>query len=260
MSGGGGRPPAAEAVCFDFGDTLWHFPDPTPARAIAAETVRRLRPLFKAWGAVPSEETIMRLGERIRADHRAAERAADREDHRSPDYIAITGRCAAAEGFDLSVEQAEALWLRWNLGGPFLGRRILPDTLETLAGLRARGLKVGAITNRALGGEAFADELREHGLLEHFDVVTVSADIGWRKLHPAAYAHALAELNVPPERAVMVGDSLSADVAGASAAGMTTVWMRGVVAPGATPAAGDPSPHYAIDAPAELLRLPMLDG
>jgi len=48
----------------------------------------------------------------------------------------------------------------------------------------------------------------------------------------------------------MIGDDLDADIAGAHAAGLTTVWIDHR---GAGPPRGTPSPHRVVRALAELL-------
>jgi hypothetical protein len=54
--------------------------------------------------------------------------------------------------------------------------------------------------------------------------MAISADLGIRKPNPAIFLHALDALNVPPHEAVMVGDSLRADIVGGLNLGIFTVW------------------------------------
>ncbi len=61
----------------------------------------------------------------------------------------------------------------------------------------------------------------------HFDVVITSASAGFYKSRAELYVHAAELLGATPERMVHVGDSFRFDVAGASRAGMGTVWLRG---------------------------------
>ena len=51
---------------------------------------------------------------------------------------------------------------------------------------------------------------------------------GWMKPHEQIYRRALAQANVAPEDAVMVGDRLRADVWGAKRLGLRAVWRRPV--------------------------------
>lgn len=53
----------------------------------------------------------------------------------------------------------------------------------------------------------------------------VSAEIGYRKPHPEAFAHARAILQVAPERHIHVGDDWRADVLGAIQSGAWALWL-----------------------------------
>jgi putative hydrolase of the HAD superfamily len=54
----------------------------------------------------------------------------------------------------------------------------------------------------------------------------ISSEVGARKPDPRFFCHALAELGCEPHVAVMVGDSLPHDIAGAAALGIRTVWVN----------------------------------
>jgi FMN phosphatase YigB (HAD superfamily) len=85
--------------------------------------------------------------------------------------------------------------------------------------LRRRGFLLGAVTNRAFGGERFRADLRDAGLDIGWDAESVSVEVGYLKPHPAIFEHALAGLAVAAHQTVMVGNSLSEDVAGAQRLG-----------------------------------------
>jgi putative hydrolase of the HAD superfamily len=133
---------------------------------------------------------------------------------------------AKEAGLDITLEQATALWDTWNLGGGFLGRQLYPGTLEMLNELRERGYKLGAVTNRSFGGLRFLDEVRDLGLLDFFEAMSISCDMGYMKPHPKIFEHAIEQLDIKAEDAVMIGDSLRADVSGSQALGMTAIWRR----------------------------------
>jgi putative hydrolase of the HAD superfamily len=64
------------------------------------------------------------------------------------------------------------------------------------------------------------------GLGERLDTVVYAGDLDRRKPHAAPFDRALAALDVTPDRAVYVGNSLEYDVAGAFTAGIDAVWLR----------------------------------
>ncbi|MFN2466882.1 MAG: HAD family hydrolase [Gaiellaceae bacterium] len=108
-------------------------------------------------------------------------------------------------------------------------RRLGSTTLALLESLRARGLKLGLVSNAFDPAWLLRRDLEEMGLAERLDMSLFSSEIGKRKPHPAIFERALELLEVEPERALFVGDRLREDVAGACAAGMRTVqalWFR----------------------------------
>jgi FMN phosphatase YigB (HAD superfamily) len=220
---------AIKAVLLDLGETLWHFPQMPPIEVIRGETVHRISDLLRSWGVTPAGELFF-LGRDIRF---AIEKATDEaywDDLASPDYPQIAKRVAAQKGLSIDDEQAVKLWHTWNLGGVFLGRELHLGVVETLRWFREHGYRVGAVTNRGLGDEPFREELRYHGLLDLFEVMSISCEVGYLKPHPRIFQHALDALGIEPGEAVMVGDSLRADVGGAKALGMTAVLKRNKVA------------------------------
>ena len=246
--------PRLSTVFFDFGDTLWHFPQRTPPAEVHRATGERFAALFEYW-ELQSRQPPEWISARLDAECTRAEIEADATHHRSPDYLAIVRETMAAAGVELSDEQVAKLWEADNVGGPFLGRRIFDDAHETLQWLLDSGFRVGAITNRSHGGTTFLDELRYHDLLKFFEVVSSSDQVGWRKPHRAIFDHALEAMGVGAEQSALVGDRPDADVSGARQAGMTAVWMRKVT-PNLAPRGPEEQPHYTIDELSDLRSLP----
>lgn len=56
--------------------------------------------------------------------------------------------------------------------------------------------------------------------------LAISEEVGIGKPHPEFFYAALRELDVRPEDAVMVGDTLDTDIVGAHAVGMKSVWLN----------------------------------
>ncbi len=241
-------------VFFDFGDTLWHFPQRTPPAEVHRATGERFAALFEYWELQP-RRPLEEVSARLAAECTRAQIEADATTYRSPDYLAIVRETMAEAGVELSDEQVAQVWEADNVGGPFLGRRIFDDTHETLQWLLDSGFRVGAITNRAHGGATFLDELRYHDLLKFFEVVSSSDQVGWRKPHHAIFDNALEAMGVSAEQSALVGDRPDADVSGARQAGMTAILIR-KVAPGRTPHGPDEEPHYTIEELSDLRSLP----
>ena len=98
--------------------------------------------------------------------------------------------------------------------------------LPMLEGLKARGMKIGLITN------CFSEEaklIRESELFPYFDAPCLSWEIGVRKPDPAIYRRCLERLGVPAEHCLYVGDGGSRELETAEALGMTpcqATWYR----------------------------------
>jgi HAD superfamily hydrolase (TIGR01662 family) len=85
--------------------------------------------------------------------------------------------------------------------------------------------RLGIVSNFAIP-ECVHRLLKRHGLNKFFDVVIVSGAVNRRKPHPEIFQKALKALGVSAEEAVFVGDTVDADVEGAKAAGMKTVYVE----------------------------------
>jgi putative hydrolase of the HAD superfamily len=103
---------------------------------------------------------------------------------------------------------------------------IYADTIDTLADVRRRGLKIGLVSNTVWPGILHKEDLERFGILEFFDHVLFSADLGVRKPHPQIFLAALEALNIAPDEAVFVGDRVPEDVEGAMRVGMRGVWKE----------------------------------
>ncbi len=125
----------------------------------------------------------------------------------------------------LTLQQCAALFegLRVRIPG---SRPLFDDVLSTLKELQQRGFQLGVVTNRHWGGAIFQEDLQTLGLLDYFDPrhMAISIDLGIRKPNPAIFLHVLHALDVPPEEAAMVGDSLRSDILGAQLLGLFTIW------------------------------------
>jgi HAD superfamily hydrolase (TIGR01509 family) len=75
-------------------------------------------------------------------------------------------------------------------------------------------------------GPAVEAALAGFGIRDRFDVVVVSADVGWRKPHPEIFRETLRRMGMGPDQAVFVGDTPEADVLGAQGVGMDVIWIN----------------------------------
>ena len=97
------------------------------------------------------------------------------------------------------------------------------DVAPVLTELAARGLTLGVISNSHRSLDAF----REHFKLNTLITTAVSsAEHGFMKPHPSIFERALDQAGVTAREAMMVGDSLKADIEGAVKLGMRGLLLR----------------------------------
>lgn len=99
-----------------------------------------------------------------------------------------------------------------------------PDAVETLEKLQHTSVRLGIITN-AMDSNDVNILIDQNDLRRHFEQIVISGDEGIRKPHPEIFQKALDFFNVEPSRAVMVGDTLQADILGANKMGIHSLWI-----------------------------------
>jgi HAD superfamily hydrolase (TIGR01549 family) len=102
--------------------------------------------------------------------------------------------------------------------------RLFSDVRVFLDHAAERGIRLGLVTNAA--ADVQHDKLRTVGLRDAFTTIVISGEVGMAKPDPALFHLALDRLDVDPQDAWHVGDSLTTDVAGARAAGIFAVWLN----------------------------------
>jgi HAD superfamily hydrolase (TIGR01549 family) len=117
------------------------------------------------------------------------------------------------------VRAAERIYDEWAANHHF---EIYDDVAPALTALASRGLVLGAISNSHRSLEAFKD----HFKLDALAALISSAEHGFMKPHRSIFDAALDRAGVRAADAVMVGDSLKADIEGARAAGMRGILLR----------------------------------
>lgn len=240
------------AVLFDIGDTLWHSRDAPPPEEFRRMAADRVAEWLRDRGLSCTEPTTLA---RVAWDAmEMAMRKARASDLVEPNYGLVAQAAAHTLGLELSVDEAAGLLEAGYISGVEGGKAPFPDARGVLFELRNRGFLLGAITNRAFGGERFRTDLRDAGLDIGWDAESVSVEVGYLKPHAAIFEHALAALAVSPHEAVMVGNSLAEDVAGAQRLGMAAAWRR------CAPDAEGVRPDFTFDELTELLTMPGLEG
>ena len=130
--------------------------------------------------------------------------------------------------------------------------RPYPDAAPTLAELKRRGWRLGVIANQNPGTE---ERLAAWDLLQYFDVVAPSAELGVAKPDPAIFQWALDRAGCASGEAVMVGDRLDNDIAPAKVLGFRTVRILRGLGAFQSPRSPAEEPEQTIHDLPELLEL-----
>ncbi len=100
----------------------------------------------------------------------------------------------------------------------------LPGLEQMLVTLQTQNRRLGIITN---GPSPFQEQkIEAMGIASYFSTILVSSAEGVRKPEAEIFRRALTRLGVEPHEAIFVGDNPEADIAGAQAFGMKTIWRR----------------------------------
>lgn len=101
---------------------------------------------------------------------------------------------------------------------------LYPDAINVLTKLRANG-PVVMITNAI--SEIQRRRIERLGIEALFDAIVISSEVGVSKPAPGIFDHAFDGLgNIERSATLMVGDSLTSDMAGGVAAGLATCWFN----------------------------------
>jgi HAD superfamily hydrolase (TIGR01509 family) len=197
---------AVEAVIFDWGGTLtpWHTID--------------LAEQWTAYTAVYDPDHADELAERLRAAEAATWKAA-RDHQRSgtlADLLRSVGVVPTGDLHEQALAAYERFWEPHTL--------IDPDVPRLLRGLRARGIRVGVLSNTVWTRDYHEEVFRRDGVLDLIDAGVYTSELPWTKPHPEAFRAAMVAVGVSdPSRVVFVGDRPYDDIHGAKEVGMRAV-------------------------------------
>ena len=98
---------------------------------------------------------------------------------------------------------------------------LIPGTLIVLNSLKSK-YRIHIITNGFK--EVQKRKLEKSKLIQYFETVTISEDVGVKKPHKLIFDHALTAANAKVENSVMIGDNFNADILGALGVGMKAIY------------------------------------
>jgi putative hydrolase of the HAD superfamily len=233
-----------DAVLFDLGDTLIHYPCLDP-NIVFEDGARITYHYLVDRGHQPP--TFKRYRRRLYWQMRwqfARSRV------RGRDFNSVHVLRDLCRGMDLPADDASVTELAWQWYSP-LERvaHIEPELIPTLDALRSAGVKLGIVSNTVLDAVVLDRHLERLGLLDFFPVRVYSSETTTRKPHRRIFNAALSRLNVDAQAAMFVGDRLDTDIAGARRVGMRTV-----LKPRSNKSRG-PAPDFTIGSVGELMPI-----
>ena len=202
-----------DAVLFDLDDTLF---DHRHCARTALEAVHGAHDCFRAIPFEVFAAAHAALLEELHAGVMLGE--LDVDSARLERFRRLFAKTGAAAGDEL-VNAATARYRR----GYVEARRSVAGAAGLLERVQMRA-RVVVVSNNILAEQR--EKLRHCGLDRFVDDLVVSEEVGVAKPHPAIFQAALERAGCDRTRAVMLGDSWAADIAGARAAGIRPVWFN----------------------------------
>lgn len=202
------------SVLFDMGGTLEDICVDNESEWAA---IRKLNGMLRSYGLDPkvSEEELKRRVDEGWKRYGAFRDSSDIELKPIPiwrDYV-LTDFAFPAEALEPHCEEIAHMWEVTHYH-----RALRPRVAEMLEGLKSMGLKLGIVSNTAALYQVF-DILKEYGIRDYFQDVTLSSVTGLRKPAPDIFYVALRQLQSRAEESVYVGDTVSRDIIGSKRAG-----------------------------------------
>ena len=156
----------------------------------------------------------------------------------------------------LNIDVSEEIVTRladeyWN----FVYQRIkpYPDVVPVLEFLKKKGYRLGIISDGLI--DVQLNRIRALKLEKYFDIFTFSEEVGKNKPALEIFQLALRKANCSPSEAVMVGDNVKTDIAGANKIGMISIWIRRGIFKNVEPDSQLEAPNYTIYTLNELIDI-----
>lgn len=99
---------------------------------------------------------------------------------------------------------------------------LYPESIEILNYLKQRSYMIGIISNSP---PTTQNQLKDLGIDSYIDAAVFSFECGYRKPSREIYEYFLKIVNIIPQKALMIGDSLKNDVLSAQSAGLNALLL-----------------------------------
>lgn len=229
------------AVVFDYGGTLVRGAEPWDE--VRPRAVRSAYRYLKHHGLRMAYNEYLRVNEGVFEGFAELEAAEKRDISDRIKYLDLVDRLLPglpkAKRRTLAIGASDSFWLVAN--GNF---RLRDKTKECLNKLQSMGIKLGLISNHH-DGSSLMRSLRKWRIEPKFGPIVISERVNVRKPDPAIFRLCLSAMKVRPNQAIYVGDAPEFDVAGARAAGMSSILIGNKNADG-------PAPDFEVEGMEEI--------
>ena len=153
----------------------------------------------------------------------------------------------------ISLQQKEINLLKINFEKAIFKNppKLKLNVKETLRKL-ASDYKIGLISDVGISpGHFLRKIMKKYQILQYFDTLIFSDEIGYYKPHPLLFETALKNLGVKPQNAIHIGDLLETDIQGAKNSNMLSVWINEL----SIPRSVNIQPDYEIGQISEVINI-----
>ena len=206
-----------KAIFFDWFNTLAHYHP--PREELESQALKELgfdvSPKSISYGLYLADKHMYEENARLPIRQRSQE-----EQHRL--YTGFHRIILKETGIDATDDQVLNLMLRMLQLNNSLKFILFDDVSAALKVLKARGLKLGLLTNLQSEVNSMCREL---GIADYLDFTVTSVEVGADKPQPPIFLKALQLAHVNAAEAVHVGDQYQNDVIGARRVGISPILL-----------------------------------
>ena len=213
------------AILFDLDDTLFDH------RRCAREALKAVHQAHRCFAARSFDDFERAHAEQLEALH--ADVLGGRIDLDAARVERFRRLFASADADERHAAAAAAVYRHRYVAA----RQAIPGAQLLLTRLR-RHARIAVVSNNLLAEQR--EKMRQCGLDGCVDALVVSEETGMLKPDPEMFRIALERVGAQAHEALMIGDSWSADIEGARAAGIPAIWFNPRGLPSPDPAAGVP--------------------
>lgn len=145
-----------------------------------------------------------------------------------PNVTEVFRWCFAEKGIDVSLENARNIAIFFRV----LSRKYIKcydGVTELLELLKKSGKKIYLLSNAQ--SDFTRPEITLLGLENYFDGIFISSEAGVKKPGKEFYEKLISTYDLEPSKSIMIGNDINADILGAKAVGLHTLYIHSNISP-----------------------------